>query len=84
MSNKIYRHLIDGIVLLILLSCAVIIFIAIYDFFVPSYPEQFAYMKFSQRLQMLMLTIFGVTSAAGVASSIILVATRRLRQPNND
>ena len=79
MSTKIYRHIVDGIVLLILLSCAVIICIAIYDFFVPAYPEAFAYMKFSQRLQLLMLTIFGVTSAAGVATSLILVATRRLR-----
>jgi len=79
MSQKIYRHLIDGIVLLILLSGITLICIAIHSFFVPQEYGLGTLLGFRHRITMLMASIFGITIAAGIACSVILWATRSIR-----
>ena len=80
MSQKIYRHLIDVIVILILLSGVTLIGLAIHTFFTPTEYDIGMLFGFRHRVTALMMAIFGITIASGIAISIILLATRQLRR----
>ena len=80
MSNKMYKRLVDAIVIAIIASGAIIILVQLHSFFFPG--AQYSGMSFPFRYHLLwlMLTVFLVSIATGVAISFILHVTRKLRE----